>query len=252
MKMSNIISMKKIIWIDVGTHNAQEYESAFGSNSKFIWRIFRRFIGKVIFLRGNFLNLDLLKSINSSRNFFKKNKSRFKFFFIEANSKIITQQKVYLEADAVFNVALTSNDAEAAEITKLYIANNDDSSQGSSIYIEKDNVTEDLFKLCIGINPLKFFISIEKYLKELGHDYVVLLRLNCEGSEDDVIYSAYECFGSKLKLICGSLKDVKVVKGEKSYEDIHNFMVNKNLPFVFFSSDINSWSKAHSAIKNLF
>ena len=26
--------MKKIIWIDVGTHFAQEYESAFGSNFK--------------------------------------------------------------------------------------------------------------------------------------------------------------------------------------------------------------------------
>ena len=244
--------MKKIIWIDVGTHFAQEYESAFGSNFKLFWRLFRRLIARVIFLRGSFPELDLMRSVCSSRNFFKKNKSRFKFFFVEANSKIVSQKKVYLEADAVFNFALTSNDAEVTEITRLYLANNDDTSQGSSIYIEKANVTKDLFTLCLGIKPSGFFSALERHLKELDDDYVVLLRLNCEGVEDEVIYSAYEFFGSKLKLVCGSLKDVKGVKGDKSYEEMQNFMVNKNLPFVFFSSDIDSWSEAHSAIKDLF
>ena len=75
--------MKKIIWIDVGTHFAQEYESAFGSNFKLFWRLFRRLIARVIFLRGSFPELDLMRSVCSSRNFFKKNKSRFKFFFVK-------------------------------------------------------------------------------------------------------------------------------------------------------------------------
>ena len=243
--------MKKVIWIDVGTHFAQEYESAFGSRVNFLWILVRRLIGSIIFFRGSFPKLHLIKNILSSRKFFKESKSRFNFFFVEANSKIVAQKKIYLEADAIFNFALTSNDAEVTEITKLYLADNDDTSQGSSIYTEKANVTKDLFTLCLGIQPSSFFSALERHLREIDDDYVVLLRLNCEGVEDEVIYSAYECFGSKLKLICGSLKDVKGVKGEKSYLDMQNFMANKNLPFVFFSSDINSWTKAHTAIKDL-
>jgi hypothetical protein len=243
--------MKKIVWIDVGTHFAQEYKSAFGSNFEFIQQLFRRLVGRIIFLRGSFPELHLVRNILSSRKFFKKNKSRFNFFFVEANSKIVSQKKIYLEADAVFNFALTSNDAEVTEITKLYLANNDDTSQGSSIYTEKANVTKDLFTLCLGIQPSSFFSALGRHLKEMDDDYVVLLRLNCEGVEDEVIYAAYECFGSKLKLICGSLKDVKGVKGKKSYVDMQNFMANKNLPFVFFSPEIDSWPKAHSAIKDL-
>lgn len=243
--------MKKIVWVDVGTHFAQEYESAFGSNSGFIWKILRRFVASIIFFRWNFPKLATLKNILSTRRFFKKNKDRFQFFFVEANSKIVSQKKVYLEADAVFNFALTSNSYENTEITKLYLANNDDTSQGSSIFTEKANVTKDLFTLCLGIQPLNFFSALEKHLKQIDDDYIVVLRLNCEGVEDEVIYSAYECFGSKLQLVSGSLKDVKGIKGEKSFLDMQKFMEDKNLPFIFFSENIDSWSKAHSEIKNL-
>ena len=84
LKSSN---MKKIIWIDVGTHFAQEYESVFGSNFKLFWQLFRRLIAKVIFLRGSFPELDLIRSVCSSRNFFKNNKSRFKFFSLKLTQK---------------------------------------------------------------------------------------------------------------------------------------------------------------------
>ena len=32
-----------------------------------------------------------------------------------------------------------------------------------------------------------------------------MLRLNCEGVEDEVIYAAQRIFGNKIKLIAGSL-----------------------------------------------
>ena len=89
-----------------------------------------------------------------------------------------------MTADAVFNIALTSDDADATEITKLYLANNDEFSQGSSIYLEKENVSEEAFSLCLGIQPSRFFADIQKYLSETEENYSVLLRLNCEGAED--------------------------------------------------------------------
>ncbi len=243
--------MKKIIWVDVGTHFAQEYESVFGSNLNFFWKLFRRFVGSKIFFRGGFPSLKKISRIYNFRKFLKANKDRFSCFFVEANSKIVTQKKIYLQADAVFNFALTNNSTDTVDITKLYLGNDSDVSQGSSIYLDKKNVAEDSYRLCLGVPPSKFFKALEAYLNEIKEDYVILLRLNSEGVEDDVIYAAHESFGPKLKLICGSLKDVKGVKGEKSYNDLENFMSNNNLPFIFFSEDIESWSKGHSAIKDL-
>jgi len=50
-----------------------------------------------------------------------------------------------------------------------------------------------------------------------------LLRLNCEGVEDTVIYSVSESFGKKLKLVCGSLKDVEELKGTGAAESLDEF-----------------------------
>ena len=37
--------MKKIVWIDIGTHFAQEHKSIFGTNLYFYTFLLRRFIG---------------------------------------------------------------------------------------------------------------------------------------------------------------------------------------------------------------
>ena len=59
-------------------------------------------------------------------------------------------------------------------------------------------------------------------------------------------------FGSReLKLVVSSLKDVKGVKGIKNYNELESFMASKSLPFVFFSSDFNSWPKAPPAANRL-
>ena len=53
--------MKKIIWIDIGTHFAQEHDSIFSSNISFYSFIVRRLISFKIFNRGKFVNLKELK-----------------------------------------------------------------------------------------------------------------------------------------------------------------------------------------------
>ena len=69
--MSNQI---KIIWIDIGTHYGQEYQSIFSNNLYFYWKIFRRFIGSKLLKRGNFLKLTDLFKIHSCRKYLKNNK----------------------------------------------------------------------------------------------------------------------------------------------------------------------------------
>lgn len=242
--------MKKVIWIDVGTHFAQEYQSAFGPHRTFIWILLRRLVGSKIFLRGKAPKLELIKDLVMMRGRFSNHKDRFTFYFIEANSKIVNNN-VYKNADAVFNIALTSDAAEVTEITKLYLANSDEMSQGSSIYLSKKNVAANNFLLCLGVQPSQFFTALSEHLSKIDSEYDVLLRLNCEGTEDEVIYAAHRVFGSKLKLVCGSLKDVEGVKGRAAYDKLKRFMNQKDLSFVFFSSDLFSWHKAHLTILDL-
>ena len=63
--------------------------------------------------------------------------------------------------------------------------------------------------------------------------------------------NVYKSFDSKLKLICGALKDVEELKGEEASQKLYQFMQDKGLLFVKFSSGIYSWPKAHAAVLSL-
>ena len=118
----------------------------------------------------------------------------------------------------VFNIALTDDRGTNGTITKLYLGDDGEQSQSSSVFLEKNNVTEEEFVVTLGVSANYFFEDLAQYLSDRFGEYTVLLRLNCEGAEDDVIYSASEAFGAKLKLICGSLKDVAVSKARSHCE----------------------------------
>ena len=106
-------------------------------------------------------------------------------------------------------------------------------------------------KVYIVFSSRVFFEEIREYLDNKFGDYDVLLRLNCEGVEDEVIFCAHQQLSNKLKLICGSLKDVEELKGKQAAEDLDSYMENHGLPFVKFSSGIYSWHEAHSMILSL-
>ena len=243
--------MKKIIWIDVGTHFGQEYSSIFSSNISFFRHVIRRFLGGKVLKRGRFVSFKGLKNIIHARSKIRKRSKEFYTVFIEANPKIAYKKNIYSDADMVFNLALTDNSRTPVSITKLYLGNGDELSQGSSIFLEKHNVQKDSYVATLGVSISDFFSELEIYLNEKFGDYDVLLRLNCEGVEDDVIYSVYNIFGSKTKMICGSLKDVERVKGLDAYQKLEKFINENKLPFVFFCPLIYSWPEAHTAIMNL-
>lgn len=244
--------MKKIIWIDVGTHFGQEYSSIFGSNYSFYGHVFKRFIGKKIFNRGKFIGFKNLRDIIYSRAKLRKRSSEFYTVFVEANPKIAYTKNIYLDASMVFNLALTDgNEGSQISLTKLYLGDGNELSQGSSVFVQKDNVHEDSYITTLGISCSTFFNELHAFFEKKFTDYDVLLRLNCEGVEDEVIYSAYYSFGKKLKLICGSLKDVEGVKGLEASQKLDKFISDNKLLFVYFNSGMISWPKAHAAVLKL-
>ena len=244
--------MKKIIWIDVGTHFAQEYSSIFSSNISFFRHVIRRFIGGKVLKRGKFVSFSGLKNIIHARSMIRKRSKEFYTIFIEANSKIVSKKNIYLNADVVFNLALIDNVQAPLSITKLYLGKEGvELSQGSSVFSENNAVDKDTYLTTLGVPVNIFFNQLKLHIEELYDDYDILLRLNCEGVEDDVIYSVYNIFGSKTKMICGSLNDVERVKGLEAFQKLEKFINENKLLFVFFCPLIYSWPEAHTAIMNL-
>lgn len=243
--------MKKIIWIDVGTHFGQEYKSIFGSNFSFYRHIIKRFVSGGVLKRGKFVSIADLKNIVHARSKIRKHSKEFHTIFIEANPKIVSKKNIYLSADEVFNIALIDKAHIPLSIAKLYLGAGDELSQGSSIFSENNAVDKETFVTTIGVSTDTFFYQLSLHFEKLFDDYEILLRLNCEGVEDNVIYSAHKIFGNKIKMICGSLNDVRRVKGLNAAENLKTFMDKKQLSFTLFSPLIHTWPQAHTGIMNL-
>jgi len=241
----------RVIWIDVGTHFAQEHSSIFGSNYSFYSFILRRFLSGKVLKRGKFVSFKELRSIIQARTRIRKRSSDFYAVFVEANPKVAYKKNFYPDADMFFNLALTDDSHTPVSIAKLYLGDENELSQGSSVFLEKHNVHKGSYVATFGVSVSDFFSELELHLNEKFGDYSVLLRLNCEGVEDDVIYSTYKRYGNKLKLICGSLKDVEEVKGLEASQKLDEFISDNNLAFEKFDSGICSWPKAHLAVLNL-
>jgi hypothetical protein len=243
--------MSKVVYIDIGTHLGQEYNSLFGSDYNFIVRVIRRLIGYHVFKRGEKFTFKDFQSIKSLRKKAKEIRKDFLFYFVEANSKIINHENVYNSAHGVFNCALTNK--SAVDITKLYVAKNNPLSHSNSIFETKFKFFGwdiNNFVPTVGVPANVFFHAFKQSVESLNEDYVVILRINCEGVEDDAIYAAHSCFKDKLVLVSGSLKDVKICKSEEAYYKMMDYMDINKLPFVFFSPSTKTWLDAHNSIIN--
>jgi len=241
--------MTKIVYIDIGTHFGQEFNSIFGSEKYFYVKFFRRFIGYYLFKKGKKVTLTYFVELKNLRKKIKKIKKDFLFFFVEANSKIISSCNVYKKVNGVFNCALTGE--EKLSVKKLFLAHRDILGVGSSIFSNKHNVSINDFVPTLGVPSKLFFEELKKHIDKITVNYHIVCRLNCEGVEDDVIYAIHKIFKKKLTLVMGSLKDVKGCKGEVAYVNLYNFLKNNSLPFVTFTPDVSSWKEAHIAIKQI-
>ena len=241
--------MDKIIYVDVGTHFGQEYQSIFGSEKYFISKIIRRLIGFYILRKGEIFSLSEVGELIRKRRQLRSQRKRFLSFFVEANAGVIQHSDVYKAADGVFNCALTGE--KKFSVINLFLANSDQLSQGSSIFLSKSNVSLSDAVPTLGVPATSFFDSLQSYIESSVGEYSVILRLNCEGVEDDVIYAAHKVFANRLVLIMGSLKDVRGCKGDAAYDALENYLKHNSLPFVFFSSSLKSWVRAHRSISEV-
>ena len=241
--------MKKIVYLDIGTHFGQEFQSMFGSGRAFSWKMFRRFVAYFLLRKGEKISIKYLMKLMKGRKNLKKIRKDFLFYFVEANPKIINFCDVYKNAHGVFNCAL--NGEQKVSVANLFLANEELLGQGSSIFLSKNNVTESHSVPTLGVPSKVFFAAFKSHLDKVVAEYLVILRLNCEGVEDDVIYSAHEVFGNDLTLVMGSLKDVMECKGEGAYVSLLNYLDDRGLPFIKFSELITSWAEAHSSVNAL-
>ena len=96
--------MKKIIWIDVGTHFAQEHTSIFGSNIRFYLFVFKRFLGGKLLKRGKFVSFRELRVILESRTTIrKKSDNLIELPISNFLDKVATFLPEGIEIDSLYN-----------------------------------------------------------------------------------------------------------------------------------------------------
>ena len=234
-----------IIFIDIGTHSCGEIKS-FTNSKFFFFKLFKRII-KNIYKKKSLKICDLKRLIISHfklKNIFKK----ITLILVEPNY-LLFEEKPYKLASMVLPAAIKSTSENNSRTIKLFIANNDTKSSGNSIFITKGNVNKNNFRNVLSLNSYELLEILKNtYLHEKSK---VILRINCEGMEDEIIYEFRKYLANKLKGIMGSLKDVKSIKGNQKYSQLMKFINDEKITFVPFSDDIDTWSKAHSFLYSL-
>ena len=234
-----------LILIDIGTHSCGEIKS-FTNSKFFFYKLAKRIIKNIY--KKNSLKASYFKNcvINhfKLKNIFKK----ITLILVEPNY-LHFEEAPYKLSSMVLPVAIKSISESLSMTTKLFFANNDPKSAGNSIFSSKGNVDKDNFRNVLSLNTNQLFEILKNtYLHENSK---VILRLNCEGMEDEIIYEFKKYLSNKLKVIMGSLKDVKSIKGNKKYSQLLKFIDDEKILFVPFSDDIDTWSKAHSLLYSL-
>ena len=100
--------------------------------------------------------------------------------------------------------------------------------------------------------PVPVVVPKEEYSIPGGAGNVAM-NISSMGSQVTCIGAiGNDIFGKKLRLICGSLKDVHGVKGKDAFNKLDYFMQSNDLVFAKFYAPIYTWSEGHTSILNLF
>jgi hypothetical protein len=237
---------KKILLIDVGTHYGQEYNAIFSNHFYFLHISFKQFILRYFFKIGDSVPVVDFLSIIKLRRYLKSMRSCFKIVFIEPNPFVV--RKFYRSVDLYIPCALENSNS--IRLANLYISKGNLEGQGNSIYRNNLNYGH----ILVAASSAKIIaLKIKEDLKiDLNDNNLsIILRINCEGAEDEVIYDFQEIFKSQLKAVLGALKDVSEIKGDAALIKLHSFMDSKKIIYIPFTPSISTWLKPMTYIKKL-
>ena len=234
-----------IIFIDIGTHSCGEIKS-FTNSKFFFFKLIKRIIKNIYKKRS--INISIFSSLIINHFKLKNIIKKITLILIEPNY-LHFEEKPYKFSSMVLPAAINSSNDSNSRTIKLFFANNDPKSAGNSIYSSKGNVNKNHFRNVLTLNSSELLEILEKtYFHENSK---VILRINCEGMEDEIIYEFKKYLANRLKGIMGSLKDVKSIKGNKKYSQLMKFIDDEEIIFVPFSDNLDTWSKAHSFLFSL-
>ena len=233
------------ILIDIGTHSCGEIKS-FTNSKFFFFKLFKRIIKNIY--KKKSLKITNFKSLIINHFRLKKIFKKITLILIEPNY-LHFNEKPYIFSSMVLPAAIQSKRENNTRTIKLYFANNDPKSAGNSIFSSNGNVNKNNFRNVLSLNSLELLDILNNTF--LHEDSKVVLRINCEGMEDEIIYEFRKYLTNRLKGIMGSLKDVKSIKGDKKYSQLMKFIDDEKIIFIPFSDDIDTWCKAHSFLYSL-
>ena len=246
MTNQNFSKNGNFILIDVGTHSCGEIKS-FTDSKFFFFKLIKRIIKNIYKKRSlNISNfISLIINHFKLKNVFKK----ITLILIEPNY-LHFEEKPYKFSSMVLPAAVVSTkENNSSRTIKLFFANNDPKSAGNSIFSSKGNVNKNNYRNVLCLNSYELLEILENTY--LNKNSKVILRINCEGMEDEIIYEFKKYLANRLKGIMGALKDVKSIKGNKKYSQLMEFIDDEEIIFIPFSDDIDTWSRAHSFLYSL-
>lgn len=247
--------MKKIlVYVDIGTHIGQEYKVLFCySVWDFLFRFVKLFVASFIYHKNDIKTVGLSEAVEIIKytKRIRRHRKNITSILVEPNTRMYSEE-VYRSADKVFCVALGDMD-DGMHFSNLFFPNYDKLSQGASIFNTKKDIDFDESDNVVVCGCVPFAEMLKESLdKSLGkNNYEIVIRINCEGSEDSGIYAFHKVFKNQFNVIFGSLKDVGELKGSSEMEALWDFIGTNGLKFVPFSPLYSTWRNASSEILNI-
>lgn len=238
---------KKLVYVDVGTHIGQEYKALFcHSIFDFIFRFIKLFVASLVYRNNQIKTVGVAEALEIIKNTrqIRRERTNITTVLVEPNSRLYGEE-VYRSADKVFNIALGNMD-DSMHFTSLFFPNSNKVSQGASIFATKKDIDPDESDNVVVCGCVQFAQMLKKTFDLAWgvEGYEVVIRINCEGSEDSGIYAFHKVFSDKFRVIFGSLKDVGELKGASEMQELWDYIDRNGLKFVPFTPLYSTWRNA--------
>ena len=245
---------KKLVYVDIGTHIGQEYKALFSySVWEFLFRFIKIFVASCIFRKTkiNLVGLNEAIDIIKHTKLIRRQRKNITTILVEPNARLYSDE-VYRSADKVFCVALGDLD-DGMHFSNLFFPNSDKVSQGASIFSAKKGIDFEESDNVVICGCVPFAEMLKESLDMLWgeNNYEVVIRINCEGSEDSGIYAFHKVFKNQFNVIFGSLKDVDEIKGSSAMEALWVYIDTNDLKFVPFTPLYTTWKDASREILDI-